>query len=82
MKPVLHETSTHMIGPPLTWEIGAVISEAQPIPVTITDTKDAETIASYWKPSYEELQALIEGGSIQLILAGAVMPLVSLEVVE
>lgn len=49
---------------------------------TLTESIDGTTIASYWKPSYDELQALIEGGSIQLMLVGSVMPLVSLEVVE
>jgi hypothetical protein len=42
-----------------------------------SEDESMPTVASYWKPTDEELQDLIEGGSVEVVVLGRTHPPIS-----
>ena len=73
-----HPSNNAVLGAPKGWDQAALPCGA--LPVTRTEAEGQPCIASYWKPTAEELAALNAGGLVALWVIGATMPPVSLQV--
>jgi len=67
MKPIRHETNTHVQGT---------------LPITKTQAEGQPAIVSFWKPTPEELMTLNGGGVVSMLVMGESMPVVALAAVK
>ena len=67
--------TTHRLGAPSNWD-AAQNGDCSVLPVVA----DGVTIASYWKPSREELAALVAGGLVRLSVFSGGQPPVAVDV--
>jgi hypothetical protein len=78
MQHILHSTNNDVLGAPAGWDQKDLPVDA--LPITRTEVNGVPAVASFWKPTAEELAALNAGGSVSLWVLGETMPPVSLEV--
>lgn len=71
------EGATRILGAPQQWN--HTISECQSLP--IIDTAEGWMV-SQWKPSYDEVETLRQGGTLLMWVHGTVHPVVGLDVSE
>lgn len=78
MRGVQHPSNTRVLGAPTGWDQEDLPCGALPV----TDLKIATQpcVASYWRPSADELQRLNEGRSVVLYVVGRGMPPVAVGV--
>lgn len=78
MRATQHPTSTRVLGAPQGWSQAELPCNA----IAITDEvhQGIRMVSSYWKPSAEELAALNAGQLVRLVIVGATMPPVAIEV--
>lgn len=79
MNKTQHPSNNAVLGAPQGWDQGALPCSA--LAITRFTVDGIAAIASYWKPTAEELAMLKAGGSIELSVIGATMPPVALDVV-
>lgn len=77
MEIVKIEGATRVLGAPADWDESQGICMGLPI----VDHPEGWMI-SEWRPTHEEMRALIEGGSIRLWVQGSSHPAVSIEAIE
>jgi len=68
--------ATRVLGAPADWDN----TQGECVGLPIVDHPEGWMI-SQWRPTHEELRALIEGGSIRLWVQGTVHPVVSIEAI-
>ncbi|MCK4121397.1 hypothetical protein HFK83_03305 [Ralstonia pseudosolanacearum] len=78
MQRVQHPTNNSVLGAPEGWDQSVLPVGAMPI--TRTEVNGVPAVASYWKPSADELAQLNAGGSVALWVLGPTMPPVAVEV--
>lgn len=78
MDSIQHPACNDALGPPKGWDHFALPCAALPIKREVIQGMD--TVATFWKPSAEELAMLKAGGSICLTVIGSTMAPVSLSV--
>lgn len=80
MRPTQHISNNRVLGAPGNWDH----SEAACSAIAITDLEFAgvRSVASFWRPSAEELAALNSGALVMLVVPGATMMPAALEVVS
>lgn len=71
-----HPSNNAVLGAPIGWDQKDLPCGALPITRTMCEGKPA--VASFWKPTAEELAALNAGGSVVLWVIGETMPPVAL----
>lgn len=76
MEIVKIEGATRVLGAPADWDHNKVECVGLPI----VDHPEGWMI-SEWRPTHEELRALIEGGTVRLWVGGTVHPVVSVEAI-
>lgn len=78
MNPTQHSSNNRVLGAPPGWD-----QQTTPVSaLAVTDTRFNGTpgVASFWRPSAEELAALNAGGLVMLNVIGTTMPPVCLGV--
>ncbi|WP_041742292.1 hypothetical protein [Collimonas fungivorans] len=75
---IQHPTNNAVFGAPVGWDQDVVPCSA--LPVTITELDGAPAVASFWKPTAEELHVLVDGGSVVLYVLGTCMQPVALAI--
>lgn len=80
MRFIQHPSNNWVLGAPYGWKQDELAVAA--LPVTKSERGGISMVQSYWKPTQEELKALVKGAYIQLTIIGTSMPPASLEVVE
>jgi len=78
MQRVQHPSNNGVLGAPEGWDQSSLPVNA--LPITRTEVNGVPAVASFWKPSAEELERLNAGGSVSLWVIGGTMPPVALEV--
>ena len=73
-----HPSNTRVLGAPSGWDQSALPCDALPVTDVVCDGHPG--IASFWRPSPEELAALQAGAVVSLWVFGSVMPPVAVEV--
>lgn len=77
MEIVKIEGATRVLGAPADWDN----TQGECVGLPIVDHPEGWMI-SEWRPTQEEMRALIEGGSIRLWVQGSAHPAVSIEAIE
>lgn len=77
MEIVKIDGATRVLGKPADWDE----TQGECVGLPIVDHPEGWMI-SEWRPTPEELQALIDGGSIRLWVQGSAHPAVSIEAIE
>ena len=76
MEIVKIEGATRVLGAPADWDH----NKAECVGLPIVDHPEGWMI-SEWRPTQEELRALIEGGTVRLWVGGSAHPVVSIEAI-
>lgn len=80
MRWIKFKGQTHSFGAPP----GISEQVCKPLPLRISDESKMDSMGlsfrSYWKPDQEELQALLSGASIELLVRGTAHPPVMLSI--
>lgn len=71
-----HSSNNMLLGKPP----GSTDVETMPATMWVDETTGKATVASFWRPDAEELEALIKGGSVVLYVSGTIHPPVSIGV--
>lgn len=78
MNPTQHPSNNRVLGAPAGWDQKQVPVHALAVTDTVLD--GAACVASFWRPTNEELTALNAGGLVMLHVIGMSMPPVALAV--
>lgn len=78
MQRTQHPSNNSVLGAPEGWDQSVLSVGAMPI--TRTEVNGVPAVASYWKPSADELAQLNAGGSVALWVLGPTTPPVAVEV--
>lgn len=78
MNKTQHKSNNRVLGAPNGWDQNAV--ECGALPITDCDFEGVPAVASYWRPTAEELKALNDGGLVVLFVLGRTMPPVAIDV--
>lgn len=80
MKHFQHKSNNGVLGAPQGWNQSETPCGALPVTKCLLDGKPA--MKSYWRPSEEEIRALVDGHHITLLVLGTVHPPVAIGVEE
>lgn len=75
MDPIQHPSNNKVLGAPKGWDQGGLPCSA--LAVTTFTHAGFDGLASFWKPSAQELAELNAGGTVMLTVFGQGMPPVS-----
>lgn len=73
-----HSSNNMLLGKPP----GSTNVETMPATMWVDEASGQPTVASFWRPDAEELEALIKGGSVVLYVHGTMHPPVAIGVVH
>ncbi len=75
---IKHPTNNAVLGAPANWEHAALPVDA--LPVTRGDIGGKDVVVSFWRPTPEEIAAIVAGRAVALVVVGESMPPVALTV--
>lgn len=79
MQKIQHRSNNAVLGAPAGWDQGELPVSA--LPITRIEIEGMPAVASYWRPTEEEIAILLGGDIVELVVLGGSMPTVSLSVV-
>lgn len=70
------EGATRVLGAPANWDGKELPCDA--LPILDVETSNGNVMASEWKPTAEEIEAILNGAPVRLWIFGTAHPVVSL----